>query len=271
MEKEKIIKKAEWIYDYGWEVINPISVVIIGLTKVFFLDLGNWSYLILALGLVLYIPSIIYIIKGKKRISMLEEKIEKLSKEKEHFEKSVLNYQEGFENFINSYSAILFSKLGLTNKERISIYEHKGSHFSLLCRHSDNPEYSKKGRPVYPDDKGFIGNGYQNSPLIISKKISNPENDYGRYVQDILNLCDIDKETLDGLSMKSRSFLIYAIKNPITTKKIAVVVFESIKHEFKKQPEVEKIIPELEKQIVSYLSYTKQIRPELSFAKNQGL
>lgn len=270
MSRENFIKKIEWIYDYGWEVINPISVIFLGLVKIFYNELGDLAIGLLVLSLLLYIPSIIKIILNKKRSSKLEKTIDKLSKDKEDFEKSILKYQEGFENFLKSYLAILFSKLSLTDEERVSVYHHKVDHFSLLCRYSSNPELEKKGRPAYPDDQGFIGKGFREN-FLHTENLPNPSSNLDRYVEEVMKQCAIKKEVLADLSMKSRSYTVYAIENPITTKRIAVIVFESTKYNFNKVNEIASIIDELGKQIVSYIYYSEDVRPELSFAKEKGL
>jgi len=270
LNRKKFISKIEWIYDYSWEVINAFSVVLLGLVKIFFTQFGTWAYWLLAVSLALYVPSIIKIIKNKTRSSKQEEIIESLSKEKEEYEKSILNYQEGFENFLKSYLAIIFSKLELTDDDRISIYFHQSDHFSLLCRYSSNPAITKKGRPTYPDNQGFVAKGFQESFLHINN-LPNPNSNEDKYIAEVKKLCKIDESALRSLSMKSRSYSVFAIEHPITTNRVAVIVFESKRYDFDKCDEIVKLLPELGKQVVSYIYYSENIRPELSFAKQKGL
>ena len=258
------------MYDYGWEAVNPIAVVLLGVVKIFYAELGKWAFFLILVSLGLYIPSIIKIIKNKKRSSELEKSIEKLTQEKEAFENSILKYQEGFVNFFNSYLALIFNKLELSDDERISIYHHQKDHFSLLCRYSTNPKFIKKGRPTYPDNQGFIGIGYQKGFLHINN-LPNPDNQLDRYTEEVSRQCEIKDDVLRNLSMKSRSYSVYAIEHPIKKNRLAVVVFESNKYNFDKCSEINVLLSELAEQVVSYIYYSDDIRPELSFAKQQGL
>lgn len=263
-------KIVDFIEDYGWEVLGPLCILSIGLIKILWQNLNMWGWITLVSLTLLYVYSTYKIIKRRKRMSELEERVVTLDEDKQHHQQIILKYQKGYENMLRSYLSIIFSKLELTDDERISIYHQYDNVFAMIGRFSSNPALNQRGRNVYPNDEGFICLGYQTGQFFING-LANPNTDEQRYFTDVMEKCNINIETLEKLTMKSRSYSTRAMSHPVTQERVAIVVIESQRYDFNKEDEINSLFSELEQQVVSYIYYSDDIRPELTFAAEQGM
>lgn len=69
-------------------------------------------------------------------------------------EEEELDYRQ---HFAHELKITLNDTWGHGDTERISVYRHEGSSFSMIGRYSENPEYTEPGRSIYPADQGVIG------------------------------------------------------------------------------------------------------------------
>ncbi|WP_419892806.1 hypothetical protein [Oceanobacillus kimchii] len=114
----------------------------------------------------------------------------------------------------------LFQEVGLTSKDRITIYRYYDGEFINIGRHSSNLEFAKKGREAYPKDKGFIGKCWQEDVVYV-ENLPIYENNPDNYVKRVSKRSNIEKGILRKISMKSRS---YYCKKLFDTKSIALAV-----------------------------------------------
>ncbi|MFB4471808.1 hypothetical protein ACDI16_02420 [Oceanobacillus caeni] len=119
----------------------------------------------------------------------------------------------------------MFQDMGLTSKDRITIYRYYDDEFINIGRHSSNLEFAKKGRPAYPKDKGFIGQCWEEDIVYVENLpiyVNNPDN----YIKRVSKRSNIEKGILRKISMKSRC---YYCRKLFDTKSIAnaVIVIET--------------------------------------------
>lgn len=136
------------------------------------------------------------------------------------------NYLEVLPELIVKYLSL---ELKLTYTDRISLYNYDFSEelFVQIGRYSVNPEFTKKGRPTYPKDKGFIKNSWQNGSYNI-ENLPSFEDEPKKYLDTVSHKSKLDKKIIKELSMKSRSYFCSNLINS-KHKAVGVIVIESIK------------------------------------------
>ncbi|MEK3726732.1 hypothetical protein [Lysinibacillus sp. FSL W8-0953] len=134
------------------------------------------------------------------------------------------NYLEVLPELIVKYLSL---ELKLTYTDRISLYNYDFSKelFIQIGRYSVNPEYTKKGRPTYPKDKGFIKNSWQNGSYKI-ENLPSFDDDPKKYLDTVSFKSKLDKRIIKDLSMKSRSYFCSNLINS-KHKAVGVIVIES--------------------------------------------
>lgn len=117
--------------------------------------------------------------------------------------------------------------LDLKNSERISLYVLDGEKFRIIGRYSENPKYDRNGRCEYPSDCGYIskclGNNNGNSYYVkekLPKKLS-------KYVEAVSKDTGMNKDDINNLSMKSRTYFTRVIKDR-HNKNVGILVIESM-------------------------------------------
>ena len=277
LKREDFNSLSNWVYDYGWEVLNGVSVAFLGVIKIFFAQNNIWIWLALIAALLGYIWSFVELLAKKKRLSTLEDEVEnanqaekKKSKQIKALSETISKYQEGYKDLIQAFLTLISDRLKLTINERISIYEHDSNYFQLLCRYSENVAFCDPGRHVYPDDEGYIAKGFHEN-VYQKKDLPDPEEDHDKYFEASIADTNFKKSVSKKLRMKSRSYCSCSVANPVTKDKVAVVVIESLQPDFEIYDEYKHIHPEVTLLINSYLQRTSDVRPNASFAKNMGL
>ena len=232
-----------------------------------------------ALLLIIYVISLFYYERNLKREMSFAES----NKTQEEFLFEVINplleksdlAKEFYEELINSSVLLLLEDLSFRHDPsiRISLYSHSGDSFTLLFRYSDDPSFKKKGRAVYPDNEGVIGEAYHRNSCAIAN-LPCPE----------INLEDWQKaqldpnrgrmkkmETIHNLTMKSRSLIALPIRHG--DDKHVIVVFESISPEKFALKEIEKALSgPLGEKLKKVLSrYKACIEPSISIAEKMRL
>jgi len=130
----------------------------------------------------------------------------------------------------NDYIKELFSVFFANSigNGRVSLYRHKESSFVLIGRYSNNPQFSKRGQEVYPDDEGFMSLGWQQGTYECNN-IPEWEGKLGtRYREFMKQKSNVTDERLKKLTMRSRSFYIYRFNNSNAQKPHGLIVFEQL-------------------------------------------
>ena len=192
----------------------------------------------------------------KKRVSELEDILEQS--------------KDDYFQLIENHLAILANdKIGLSDKERVSIYKFEEDTFIMLGRYSKNPEYCKRGRGQYPANEGIIARAWQNGEAFVAN-LPDPCNEEDRYLEEMKNTWGINKSTVRNFKMKSRCYYGFAIENA-EQQRIAVVVIESVNPEGLVKDEIKKILVNGEaKAIGNFLKRMRRLEPSPSFAKREG-
>lgn len=157
-------------------------------------------------------------------------KIKKENKSLEIMRSKLEDYSESIglylENLPKEFLRNVSEFLDLKNSERISLYVLDGEKFRIIGRYSENPKYDRNGRCEYPSDCGYIskclGNNNGNSYYVkekLPKKLS-------KYVEAVSKDTGMNKEDINNLSMKSRTYFNRVIKDR-HNKNVGILVIES--------------------------------------------
>jgi hypothetical protein len=112
-------------------------------------------------------------------------------------------------------------------KSRLSIYRHADDHFYMLTRVSESESLGRKGRSRYPDDQGFISFAWNGKPEGLTDVGLDENQD--DWKDTCVNDYGMDRESVDGLTMQSRSFLGKHIQTiELNPKRIGLIVIESL-------------------------------------------
>lgn len=129
-------------------------------------------------------------------------------------------------DLFNSYIKLIVKNLGFTHQERISVYKVYEDGFKLIGRSSINPNLMEKGRPKYPLSDGFIGKGWAEGEFFINN-LPDPNSRNGNsYYQAVNRINSIERDVVDNMNMKSRTYFVYRI-NGFDSSPKAILVFES--------------------------------------------
>lgn len=175
-----------------------------------------------------------------------------------------LDYRQHFEHELK---ITLNDSWGHGDTERISVYRHEGSGFSMIGRYSENPEYNEPGRTIYPADQGVISLAWTKGEAAadLPDFESNPEEYYGA-LQD----WNIDKATAEQLTMKSTSYVACALYDSKGVERIAIVVVESEKVGILDKDQIVRDLRGKEgKRINEFLENMRSEEPDPGYARNK--
>ncbi len=97
---------------------------------------------------------------------------------------------------------------GCGESERISVYRHNGSAFTMSGRYSANPKYKKRSRTIYPDNQGAIGKAWEDgSAVALIPDFDNDEDGYFAAHAE----WGVDRDTASKLTMRSRIYVACSI------------------------------------------------------------
>ena len=132
--------------------------------------------------------------------------------------------------------------------ERITLYAHDYDHFIPIGRVSFTPEYSKKGRPSYPEKEGCIAQTWKNG-WHFANDYPDPETDPDGYSRrcKIDNLSD---ENFNEIGMKSRLYCGYRISDTSGKKQMAVLIIEATNPNRYPEVTLKRILNEEEKESI---------------------
>lgn len=176
------------------------------------------------------------------------------------------NLEEGID-ITSKFLAFLFSKFGLTDKDRISIYKlvkvssgnngEMDEFLHIFGRYSINNEYKNINRKRFPKSEGVIGKALTNDAFhkIIRLKDAKTNRQY-------INSCKkfgIPKDVAEKLSMKSVVFFPMLITDKFNAR-IGILLIESIEIErdFKEQ-EIRSFVGDCNDFILELLVYDSKL------------
>lgn len=200
----------------------------------------------------------------QKRAPRLTELQKQVSDLETFAREARLNY----ENILHRDIAILADELKFTANERISVYKHDGKAFVMLGRYSANAEYQKKGRKIYPENEGCIGQAYATGSFF--KEFPDPDQEWENYLKEHISL-GLKKKVIQKLTMKSRSYFVKALDDGRFGARLAVVVFESTQEGILQPNELERRMNENEGyRICEALKMLANTEPTPTLASKEG-
>lgn len=116
-------------------------------------------------------------------------------------------------------------KFGCT--DRISLYVLDGDRFVQIARHSQNPEYKKRGRLIYPINQGVIAETRSDNELIYRASLPDYKTSPAKYVEVLSKKYGMNKDVVEGLTMHPRFMAGLRISSPDGNDWKAVLIVES--------------------------------------------
>lgn len=156
-----------------------------------------------------------------------------------------------FKDIVEDELALLADAiLNLTPDDRITLYKHSGRAFFRLGRYSANPELAKRGRPIYLDTEGCMGRAWQMKECYDNgaPAADHSSTEYEKYMKE---KWDIKKKDSRGFRMKSRCYCAFRIDQG--PKKLAVLVFESVRPDGLDFDKLKELVSEQEGPRLAYL------------------
>lgn len=191
---------------------------------------GEWGMNALAISIfsITFIVQIVLVvvhIEKELAQSELEQQLEEAGERFSELEERC-NFMSG--NIETLSTIVLFRlsrELGYGNYHRISIFMHHEGRFNLIARFSENPHYNHKGSIFYPENEGFIGQGWSKGEFHI-ENLPDPFSDPKGYLT-LVRQCGIKRETLERLQMRCRSTFVARLRTSDEFNTLGVITFES--------------------------------------------
>ncbi|WP_125185485.1 hypothetical protein [Botryobacter ruber] len=202
--------------------VNEWTVSVFGISQ---FKIGKLFYYLIVL--IAFIFGIVSVAHAKNVSDLENDKKEKGEKIRD-LESTLSEIVQETNELFNSYIKLLVKNLDFTHSERISVYKVYQNSFVLIGRSSINPNLMEKGRPKYPLKQGFIGKGWAEGEYFVDD-LPDPLNRSGdTYFKKVNEISPIEREVVDNLNMKSRTYFVYRV-NGFDNNPKAVLVFESEK------------------------------------------
>ena len=206
-------------------------------------------------------------IAGVRRARTVGPLLEKLKK-----------YEAMSERFVGTHYALCSDTLarisretfGYGNTERISVYRHRGGNaFQIMGRHSEDPTFKQKGRPIYPADQGVLGEAWRHD--VATAELPDPSGNPEEYYRILEEDWNIRREVAENFTMKSRSLVACARYEPKGINPVAVVVVESTKPGIIKKDEVKETVNGTEGELIyDFFEMMQPLEPNVEDSREQG-
>lgn len=159
----------------------------------------------------------------------------RLASRNRELEQQLQDATELVQNFGSDYFAIwdnrlkvLAEVLNLDARDRVSVYRHKGSSFTMVGRFAVLPELDRPGRGVYPVDQGVIGAAWSRGDgKCVVQDLPDPVQDLDGYCARSRDEWKLPVGVVKKLGMKARSIAAFALNGHGDSVRDAIVVFES--------------------------------------------
>lgn len=180
--------------------------------------------------------------------------------------------QQIYTDLFEGQLAILSGRrLGFGHSERISVYRREEKAFAIVGRFSANPEFSKKPGRVYPHNVGAIGKAWREGSAEVDS-LPDPASQREEYFRCQQEDWGIERAVVEQFTMQSRNYVAFALKDPVFSQPIAVIVFESTEVGKLSSSELELALATTEGQrVVQFLISLRSIEPRLSYASREDL
>jgi len=226
--------------------LNESTISIFGIEK---LEIGKIFYYFLV---VIAIVFAFFSIQQSKELETLENDVKNKGNKIVDLEEAINNIIKDMDELFNSYLRLLLKNINFTHHDRISVYKVLSNRFVLLGRTSENPNLMSKGRDSYNIEDGFIGKGWAEGSFFIDDLPDPNHNNCTRYFNKVNSISKIDKEVLDNMKMKSRTFYVYRLDGFDGTPR-AIVVFESLCAKGFKKEDIEELISNVKQPLIMFV------------------
>jgi len=179
------------------------------------------------------------------------------------------------EDYRDMWTFVLYrwaSELSLNGSHRISVYKHEGDHFLMIARFSHAKPFSSRGRGVYPDNQGCIGNAWRAADgKCFTDDLPNPTSQAARYRNKQNRDWGLPKDVADNLTMKPRAIYAVAIVDD-GGQRHAIAVFESVDQNGLDVAAIEAFMMGYGNEEANrWMAATKNQLPSLRLAQAEGL
>lgn len=189
-----------------------------------------------------------------KALKSLENDVKTKGDKIDNLENSLTDIVKEMNELFNSYLTLLVESLNFNHTERISVYKVFDDKFILIGRSSRNPVLEKRNRGNYPINEGFIGKAWEEGFYFIDD-LPDPgatERSKGTYYARVNSISPIPRETIDSMSMLSRSFYIERI-NGYDGKPKAIIVIESKNNNAFEQEDVKDKLETVKQPLIMFI------------------
>lgn len=275
MNLERIFKNIlTHRYTYGSVLLQVLAIVL----GTIWCWNGYWIYLTITLA----ICYIIGLYKYQKALNHEVSLVREYKAQQERLFNTLNDLLEGhdlvhefYENLIENSVLPFLEQLGFKHDPsfRISLYSHSEGIFTLLFRYSDDPDFKKKGRAVYPGSEGVIGEAYHRNSCVVTN-LPDPQIEPEKWIESQLSPTKgrmKSKNTVKNLTMKSRSLIALPIRHG--NNKHIIVVFESIEPNKLDLKKIQKILGGRYGQNLQNVlfMYRSRVEPSISIAEKMRL
>lgn len=276
---DKIHKAADFLSDYVWECLNIIHPILLTFWGALSDKMNILAWILIGVGIIMAILCSIKLCKKSKSIinleSVIEEKDCEIKNKSQKIQEQELTIEKvGEENYsLFMYMlSLIFKKLDLNDKCRISIYKVVSDKFVIMGRYSSNPEFNKIYRKEYPISEGFISIAYRNGEFFIDDLLEFKDGSREKYYRNVMELCDIPKETLKNVSMKSRTYYCKALMDPYSHIRKAIIVVEGLDEKLFTKDAIDSKLKDEEERLKYFVENLKYVLPEINIqkAKEEG-
>lgn len=155
------------------------------------------------------------------------KKIKEISESKSELESEYESLRANYDLFFDRMLTLIATSLKLEGRDRISVYfiPKDEEIFVLKSRFSKNKALIKKSNKNYPFKEGFIYKAIEEGGII--ENINADSKNIEDYVSEVINKCNITRERIIALNMKSQSYYIKTIDED-STETIGLIVLESL-------------------------------------------
>jgi hypothetical protein len=192
-----------------------------------------------------------------------------LALQKKTLENELSLRKKGYSRILNDELKVLTRIVSFGDTDRISLYRYdrREGKFIMIARHSSNPRLKQPGRVIYPENQGCIGKAWEQSICFVDL----PEPGTSQYYQVHETEWNMDRETVDSITMKSRTIGGISIDN-LNGEKTAVLIFEGTRNRAFKESTIRNFMNSHGEatRITFLLERVVKIEPDLVYAHEEG-
>jgi hypothetical protein len=242
---------------------EPLVLVGSGVNAAAALGAGGWAVALVAFGVTATIGgAIVRVMKRPSYESLLAGRDEA----QERAANSTLSVQD----LLGLVLYGLGNDLGLSPRERISVYVHDGEAFVMIARHSSDQTLKRPGRSIYPEDEGVIGLAWKYGQHQVDDLPDYTHSPH-EYVARMADDYDMAPETVRNLKMKSRSLAAVCLPADLGVDSIGVLVVESLDPHTIDEPALERLLTHETKGLLdTYMLQNRELLPTMSMPKELG-